>query len=106
MRPGKILIGQVSIVFILIVLTNWAATQWAAYQFEYQTALGYPWFFLGDYPVYKPWRLFQWWYAYEAYAPDIFARAGLIAVSGGLIGILAAVIGSVIRSRDKTTVTT
>jgi len=106
MRPGKILIGQVAIVFVLIVLTNWAATQWAAHQFEYQGALGRPWFFLGDHPIYYPWRLFQWWYAYEAYAPDVFARAGLIAASGGLIGIFAAVVGSVIRSRDKADVTT
>lgn len=106
MRPGKILIGQVAIVFVLIVLTNWAASQWAAHQFEYQGALGRPWFFLGDQPIYKPWRLFQWWYAYEAYAPDVFARAGLIAASGGLIGIFAAVVGSVVRSRDKADVTT
>ena len=106
MRPGKILIGQVAIVFVLIVLTNWAATQWAAYQFEYQGALGLPWFVIGDQPIYKPWRLFQWWYAYEAYAPDVFARAGLIAASGGLIGIIAAVVGSVVRSRDRQDVTT
>lgn len=106
MRPGKILIGQVSIVFVLIVATIWSATQWTAHQLDFQPALGAPWLQFGDYPIYKPWRLFQWWYAYEAYAPDIFARAGLIAVSGGLIGILAAVIGSVIRSHDKTNVTT
>lgn len=106
MRPGKILIGQVAIVFTLIVLTNWAATQWTAHQFEYQGALGLPWFLFGDQPIYKPWRLFQWWYAYEAYAPGVFARAGLIAASGGLIGICAAVIGSIIRSRDKKDVTT
>jgi type IV secretion system protein VirD4 len=106
MRPGKILIGQVAIVFVLIVLTNWAATQWAAHQFEYQGALGRPWMMIGDQPIYKPWRLFQWWYAYEAYAPDVFARAGLIAASGGLIGIFAAVVGSVVRSRDRQDVTT
>ncbi|MCA8891443.1 MAG: conjugal transfer protein TraG [Hyphomonas sp.] len=106
MRPGKILLGQVLIVFILIVLTIWGATQWTAYMFGYQPALGHPWFFAGEMPVYKPWRLFQWWYAYEAYAPDVFARAGLIASSGGLLGIFAAVIGSVIRSRDAANVTT
>ena len=106
MRPGKILLGQVLVVFNLIVLTIWGATQWTAYMFGYQPALGHPWFFAGEMPVYKPWRLFQWWYAYEAYAPDVFARAGLIASSGGLLGIFAAVVGSVIRSRDAANVTT
>ncbi len=106
MRPGKILLGQVLVVFTLIVLANWGATQWAAHQLGYQSALGRPWFFAGDWPIYKPWRLFQWWYAYEAYAPSVFARAGLIASSGGLLGILAAVIGSLIRARDAAFVTT
>ena len=106
MRPGRILIGQVSVVLGLIVLTLWFATQWAAFKLGHQAALGAPWFHAGEYSIYKPWRLFQWWYAYEAYAPDIFARAGMIAASGGLIGIIAAVIGSVIRSRDASEVTT
>ncbi|HAW56118.1 MULTISPECIES: conjugal transfer protein TraG [unclassified Hyphomonas] len=106
MRPGKILLGQVLIVFLLIVLTIWGATQWTAHMFGYQPALGRPWFFVSEIAVYKPWRLFQWWYAYEAYAPDVFARAGLIASSGGLLGIFAAVIGSVVRSQDAANVTT
>ncbi|MCR9224180.1 MAG: conjugal transfer protein TraG [Hyphomonas sp.] len=106
MRPGKILLGQVLIVFTLIVVAIWGATQWTAHMLGYQPALGRPWFFVEEVAVYKPWRLFQWWYAYEAYAPDVFARAGLIASSGGLLGILAAVIGSVIRSRDAANVTT
>lgn len=106
MNPGKILIGQVGIVLIVIVMTNWYATQWVAEALAYQGALGAPWFSIGEQPVYVPWRLFQWWYAYEAYAPDLFAKAGLIAASGGLFGILVAVIGSVIRSQDAKFVTT
>lgn len=106
MNPGRILIGQVGIVLIVIVLTQWFATQWTAEALGYQPALGAPWFAVGDRPVYLPWRLFQWWYAYEAYAPEVFAAAGLIAASGGLFGILVAVVGSVIRSRDARFVTT
>ena len=106
MRPGKILLGQVLVVFNLIVLTIWGATQWTAYMFGYQPALGHPWFFAGEMPVYKPWRLFQWWYAYEAYAPEVFARGGLIAVSGSALGFLAAIAGSVLRSRHERNVTT
>jgi type IV secretion system protein VirD4 len=106
MHPGRILLGQVSIVLVVIILTNWFATQWTAAAFGYQPALGAPWFHVDRLPVYKPWRLFQWWYAYEAYAPEVFAQAGFIASSGGLFGILAAVVGSVIRSRDARFVTT
>ncbi|PKP82550.1 MAG: conjugal transfer protein TraG [Alphaproteobacteria bacterium HGW-Alphaproteobacteria-18] len=106
MNPGRILIGQVGIVLIVIVLTQWFATQWTAEALGYQPALGAPWFAVGDRPVYLSWRLFQWWYAYEAYAPEVFGTAGLIAASGGLFGILVAVVGSVIRSRDARFVTT
>lgn len=106
MNPGKILIGQVGIVLIVIVMTNWYATQWVAEALAYQGALGAPWFSIGEQPVYVPWRLFQWWYAYDSYAPELFAKAGLIAASGGLFGILVAVIGSVIRSQDAKFVTT
>lgn len=106
MNPGRIMIGQVGIVLIVIVLAQWFATQWTAEALGYQPALGAPWFAVGDRPVYLPWRLFQWWYAYEAYAPEVFGTAGLIAASGGLFGILVAVVGSVIRSRDARFVTT
>lgn len=106
MSPSRILVGQFLIVLLIIVVTTWGATQWTAHSLEYQPALGRPWFYADEIPVYLPWRLFQWWYAYEAYAPDVFARAGAIAASGGLFGILAAVIGSVWRSRWEKRVTT
>ena len=106
MSPSKILIGQFLIVLSIIVLTMWGATQWVAHSLGYQPALGQPWFLWDDWPVYRPWRLFQWWYAYEAYAPEVFARGGAIAASGGLLGILAAVLGSVWRSRWERSVTT
>ncbi len=106
MTPAKILIGQIIVVFAIIVGTLWGATQWAAYQLGFQPALGAPWFVVLDTPIYKPWRLFQWWYAYEAYAPEIFTKAGMIAASGGLLGTVAAVMGSVWRSRYERNVTT
>lgn len=106
MSPSKILIGQFLIVLSIIVLTMWGATQWVAHELGYQAGLGQPWFLWDDWPVYRPWRLFQWWYAYEAYAPEVFARGGAIAASGGLLGILAAVAGSVWRSRWERSVTT
>ena len=106
MSPTKILLGQIVVVLAIVVGATWAATQWAAEALDFQAALGRPWFVVVDLPVYKPWRIYQWWYAYEAYAPDVFNRAGLIALSGGGLGILAAVIGSVMRSRHERNVTT
>ena len=106
MSPSKILIGQFLIVLSIVILTLWGATQWVAHELGYQAALGRPWFVMDGQPVYRPWRLFQWWYAYEAYAPEVFAKGGAIAASGGLLGILAAVIGSVWRSRWERRVTT
>lgn len=106
MTGTKILIGQIMVVFALIVGAVWIATQMTAEALGFQAALGAPWFMAGETPVYKPWRLFQWWYAYEAYAPEVFARGGLIAVSGSALGFLAAIMGSVLRSRHERHVTT
>ncbi len=106
MTGTKILIGQIAVVFALIIGAVWLATQMTAEALGFQPARGAPWFFVGDAPVYKPWRLFQWWYAYEAYAPEVFARGGLIAVSGSALGFLAAIVGSVLRSRHERNVTT
>jgi type IV secretion system protein VirD4 len=53
----------------------WGATQWTAAALGYQLRLGSPWFdFLGT-PVYHPWRLFEWWFFFDAYAPRVFDTA-------------------------------
>ena len=106
MTPTKLLIGQFLIVLALIMLTVWGATQWVAHELGHQAPLGAPCFVVFDRPVYKPWRLFQWWYAYEAYAPGVFNRAGVMAAGGGVLGIIAAVIGSLWRARSARRVTT
>lgn len=106
MTPTKILIGQAIIVFAIITGMLWFATQWVAGELNYHSRLGLPWFDISHYPVYFPWRLFEWWYAFEAYAPKIFIRGGLIAATGGFLGALAAIIGSVWRARQNQFVTT
>lgn len=106
MSPSKILIGQFILVLIIILSANWFATQWTAHSLGYQPALGPPWFVAGGYPVYVPWRLYQWWYAYEGYAPGLFARAGAMAAGGGGLGIVAAIAGSLWRARWDRNVTT
>jgi len=106
MTPTKLLIGQISLVFAIVVLGVWWATQWTAMELDYQWRLGAPWFVVLGYPVYHPWRLFQWWYAFDAYAPKIFDRAGMIAGVSGFVGFAVAVIGSLWRARQKKLVTT
>jgi type IV secretion system protein VirD4 len=106
MTPTKLLIGQILVVLAIMVLGVWAATQWAASMLAYQPRLGTPWFTLGGLPFYRPWALFGWWYHYEAYAPEIFDRAGALAGASGFLGCAAAVGGSLWRARQASNVTT
>ena len=100
MSPQNILIGQICVVFATIILTTWYATQWVALQFDYDAYLGTGFANLGNHKIYAPWNLFKWWYQFDAYAPHIFSRGGQISAGGGLLGIIFAVIGSVLRGRS------
>ena len=66
MTPTKVLVGQALLVFAIVIATLWFATQWAAARLGYQPELGTPWISVASYPVYYPWRLFEWWYAFDA----------------------------------------
>lgn len=99
MSATKILWGQISIVFLIILATTWGATQYVAWSLGYQAQLGPPWFELFGTPIYYPPAIFWWWYFYEAYAPPIFAKGGIIAASGGFIAIAVAIGMSVWRAR-------
>ncbi len=106
MSPQSILIGQIIIVLTTIICGVWLSTQWVASQFSYDAYLGPAWFYVGGAPVYYPWRLFEWWYAFDAYAPGIFARGGAMAAGSGFLGALVAAIGSVWRGRQAKNLTT
>jgi type IV secretion system protein VirD4 len=106
MTPTKLLVGQILIVFAIVILGVWCATEWCAWRLDFQPRLGAPWFELIGLPVYYPWRLFQWWYAYDAYAPRLFDEAGGIAASSGLLGCAVAIVGSLWRARQTRLVTT
>jgi len=106
MSPNSILIGQVGVVFTTIGTGVWGATQWVASELGFDPYLGEPWFLLNDTPVYYPWRLFEWWYAFEPYAPGVFARGGQIAISASFLGVVFSVIGSVWRGRKAKKLTT
>ncbi|PTX36077.1 hypothetical protein C8N44_1601, partial [Allosediminivita pacifica] len=43
MSATKILWGQISIVFLIILATTWGATQYVAASLGYQAQLGPPW---------------------------------------------------------------
>ncbi len=106
MTPTKLIVGQILVVFGIVLLGVWSATQWCADMLGYQAPLGAPWFALLGWPVYEPWRLFEWWYFYEAYAPEIFDKAGMLAGASGFMGCAAAVVGSLWRARQSRLVTT
>ncbi|MTJ80266.1 MAG: conjugal transfer protein TraG [Telmatospirillum sp.] len=100
MSATKILWGQVIVVFLIVLATTWAATEWTAWRLGFQPQLGPPWFILLGWPVYHPPIFFWWWFAYDAYAPEIFAEGGYIAASGGILSVVVAIAMSVWRARE------
>ena len=74
MQGTNVLFGQIAVVFGIVIAGVWGATQWTAAALGYQLRLGSPWFdFLGA-PIYYPWKLFEWWFFFDAYAPCGFRR--------------------------------
>jgi len=106
LRGGRILWGQIAVVFTIVLVMTWAATQWVAFRLGFQPQLGAPWFELAGLPVYYPPAFFWWWFSFDAYAPAIFVEGGIVAVSGGFIAIAAAILMSIIRAREARNVAT
>lgn len=106
MRGGRILWGQIAVVFTIVLVMVWAATQWVAFRLAFQPQLGNPWFDLAGLPVYHPPAFFWWWFSFDAYAPAIFVEGAFIAASGGLIAIAVAILMSIIRAREARNVAT
>ena len=106
MSATKILWGQILTVFMIVLMTTWAATQWTAWRLGFQAQLGPPWFDLVGWPIYYPWSFFPWWYFYDAYAPPIFVEGAYIAASGGFVSIAVAIGMSVWRAREAKNVET
>src|SRR6516162_8859324 len=106
MPSSRSLVLQAVTAVILTIGLVWAATQWAAAMLGHQPALGTPWISLGNVAVYAPWKLFAWWITFDAQAPDVFRRAGLLALAGGIAPALIAIGGAAWRSRAETVKTT
>jgi len=102
MSATKVLWGQIVVVLLIVLITTWGATQWTAWRLGFQPELGRPWFeLLRGVPVYLPFAFFAWWYAYDAYASEIFVEGAYIAASGGFISIAAAIVMSIWRARES-----
>jgi len=106
MQGTNVLFGQIAVVFGIVIAGVWGATQWTAAALGYQLRLGSPWFDFFGTPVYHPWRLFEWWFFFDAYAPRVFDTGGAIAGGSGLVAVLVAIGMSIWRSRQSRVVTT
>ncbi|WP_241044375.1 conjugal transfer protein TraG [Achromobacter xylosoxidans] len=106
MQGQGVLFGQIAAVFGIVIAGVWGATQWTAAALGYQLRLGSPWFDFFGTPVYYPWRLFEWWFFFDAYAPQVFDIGGAIAGGSGLLAVVVAIAMSVWRSRQAKLVTT
>ena len=99
-------VAQVSLAATAVLLCLAAATQWAAAMLAFQPALGTPLIDLLGLKLYAPWKLFSWWLAFDAQAPQVFARAGAAAAFGGILAGAVAVGGAAWRASRKQDVTT
>ena len=106
MNATKILWGQILAVTAVALAFVWGATQWVAWRLAFQPHLGHPWFDILGWPVYQPAAFFWWWFAYDAYARDIFVEGAYIAASGGIAAVVVAIAMSVWRAREAKRVTT
>ena len=106
MNATRILWGQVLLVSAVVLAFIWAATEWVAWRLGFQPQLGHPWFELIGWPVYEPPAFFWWWFAYDAYAREIFVEGAYIAASGGIAAVVVAIAMSVWRAREVKKVTT
>ena len=106
MSGTKILWGQISVVFMIVLISVWSGTQWAAWRLGFQPQSGPAWFEIWGIAFYYPPALFWWWYFYDPYAPRIFMEGGIIAASGGFLAIGIAILMSVWRAREAEDVET
>ncbi len=106
MSGSKILWLQVFTVFGIVIAAIWGATEWTAWQLAFQPELGAPWWAPAGLPVYLPPAFFWWWFAYDAYAPEVFLHGAYVVAAGTSGAIIAAIAMSVWRAREAKNVIT
>jgi len=102
----RTLAAQIASAIVLTTLCLWAATQWAAAMLGYQAALGASWVEVIGVKIYAPWQLLPWWLTFDHQAPDVFARAGVVAAVGGLLSGAIALGGAARRASRRSIATT
>ena len=90
MSATKILWGQVLLVATIVLVFLWAATEWTAWQLDFPGTARAAMVRIPRLAFYRP-LAFWWWFAYDAYAHDIFVDGGFIAASGGIAAITVSV---------------
>lgn len=100
MSGSRVLWGAIVSVAATVLLGVWAATQWTAAALAYQPELGAPLGQIFGWPIYPPYALFWWWFSFDAYAPNIFDTAGMMAAGSGLASVVVAIGLSLWRARD------
>ena len=100
MQATTVLYGQVLVVLAITLSGIWSATQWTAAALGYQSRLGAPWFEWLGMPIYHPWRLFEWWFFFDAYAPNVFNVGGSIAACSSLLALAVAIGMALWRARQ------
>jgi type IV secretion system protein VirD4 len=106
MSGSKILWFQIFVIFGIVISAVWSATEWTAWRLNFQQELGKPTWHLWTMPVYLPPAFFWWWFAYDAYAPEVFLHGAYIVAAGTFVAIVAAIAMSVWRAREAKTVIT
>lgn len=106
MPSTRQLLFQAGLSAALAIAVLWAATQWAAAELAHQPALGPAWTTVLGIPLYSPWKIFPWWLSFEPQAAEVFNRAGMLAVLGGILPALIAIGGAVRRAGSKSQITT
>ena len=101
MSSSRSLALQAVTAVTITIAIVWAATQWAASMLGYQPALGAAWLQVGGISIHAPWKLFAWWLAFDAQAPEVFRRAGLLALAGGITPALIAIGGAAWRNGTR-----
>lgn len=101
MSAGRIYWGQITGIVLVLGLGAQLAVQYVAHKLDHQAALGAPDFVIADEPIYAPWRLFIWWFQYDAYARSVFQAGGLILLASSAASVGVAFFFSLWRSREE-----
>lgn len=78
---------------LVTLLFMWAATQFTAARFDYQTALGQGWYRMGERVVYAPWSVLAWLLKFGSTpgrAKDLLMQGGFLAAVGAMGSVFVA----------------